>query len=79
MTYRTIQADVQEFKDRLVIIKSDEIDHQTIRAVSDSFKKKGFQGIVVMGLGANDSIETMTKDQARYLLNKILETPEATT
>ena len=79
MTHRTIEADVLEFKDRLVIIKSDNIDHSTIKAISNSFKKKGHEGIVLMGLSPEDSIETLTKEQAIYLLKKIIDKPEETT
>mgnify|MGYP003386882846 CR=1 FL=1 len=72
MQHRTIEADVLEVKDKLVVLKSDEADWEDVRAISDSFKKHGNQNVMVMCIGSNDSIETMSKERAIEMLNYIL-------
>jgi hypothetical protein len=72
MQHRTIEADVLELKDKLIVLKSDDVDYQQIRAISNSFKKHGHSNVMVMCIGSDMNIEALSKEQAKEILEKII-------
>ena len=75
MQHRTIEADVLEIKNKLIVIKGD-LDQDSVDAICKSFRKQNAQVLGVISLGDLSDITALTKDQAIEILNKIINKQE---